>query len=98
MSAPVRDRSTVLAFADEEAWVVHAALLARVREATESGEESDAGGAELDALERLESDADRFTPHEVRAIHASLVGYLADAPLRDRPPGREALRTVNEAL
>ena len=97
MSAPVRDRSAVLAFTREESWVVHAALLERIREAVEAGE-SDDGYAELDALATLESDADRFAPREVRALHASLVGYLVDAPLRDRPPGRAALATVSDAL
>lgn len=77
--------------------MVHAALLARVREAVEAGEYEE-GYAELDAVSTLEADADRFSPREVEAVHASLVGYLADAPLRDRPPGRTALRTVNDAL
>ncbi|ESP88649.1 hypothetical protein K933_08038 [Candidatus Halobonum tyrrellensis G22] len=87
----------MLAFTREESWVVHAALLERVREAVEAGE-YDEGHPELDALRTLESDADRFAPAEVHAVHASLVGYLADAPLRDRPPARAALETTSDAL
>lgn len=97
MSAPVRDRSAELTFSPEEAWVVHAALLARIDEVTEAGGPDD-GVAERGALSTLESDADRFPPAQVRAIHLSLVGYLADAPLRDRPHARAALATVNDAL
>lgn len=77
--------------------MVHAALLARIDEAMEAGGPDD-GAAERDALATLESDADRFSPAEMRAIHLSLVGYLADAPLRDRPHARSALATVNDAL
>lgn len=77
--------------------MVHAALLARIDEATEADGPND-GVAERDALATLESDADRFPPVEVRAIHVSLVGYLVDAPLRDRPHARSALATVNDAL
>lgn len=91
MVAPVEDRWRTLAFAREEAWVVHAALLERVRTAVESGEAGE-GYPELDALEALESGRERYPPEEVAVIRSALESYLQNAPPRDVGPGRAALR------
>ena len=94
MPAPVRDRTTLLDVSREEAWVVHAALIERLR----TQDERDPHAPAVDALRALETAPERFTGEEVRAIRDALVEYLVDAPLRDRPPGRRALRRTEAAL
>ncbi|UIP00143.1 hypothetical protein Hbl1158_01870 [Halobaculum sp. CBA1158] len=97
MAGPVERRRRTLAFSREEAWVVHVALLDRIRSAVED----DGGGrsveryAELDALSTLEGENERFSTSEVAAIRAALRSYLPSAPPRDLLPGREALRRVD---
>ncbi|WP_435146567.1 hypothetical protein [Halobaculum sp. P14] len=97
MPAPVRDRPTVLSFTREEAWVAHVALLAQLRAAVDA-DDSKPDYPEVDALEAVEADSDRFEPQHVRVIRDALVSYLGDAPVRDRAPGRDALQAVNAAL
>lgn len=91
MVEPVENRWRTLAFAREEAWVVHVALLARVRRAVEDGDADDSY-PELEALEALEDGRERFSPHEVSVIRSALEAYLTAAPPRDVAPGRAALR------
>lgn len=81
----------MLAFPREEAWVVHAALLDRVRSAVESGDDSE-GYPELDALTAIETGRERFAPDEATVIRDALESYLLGAPPRDLAPGRAALR------
>ncbi|WP_313693154.1 hypothetical protein [Halorarum halobium] len=95
MPAPVRDGTTLLEVSREEAWVVHAALMEQLRTAAA---DRDPDAVEVDALDRLDDARDRFTLEQVRAIRDALVEYLVDAPLRDRQPGRRALRTADSAL
>lgn len=98
MSAPAhgngRDQAA-LDFSREEAWVVHAALLAEIGQLTEEGEEST---AECRLLQKLEAERPQFDADEVELIRGALNAYLADAPLRDRAPGRAALNSVQKSL
>ncbi|QLG28509.1 hypothetical protein HUG10_13525 [Halorarum halophilum] len=93
MPTPVRDGTTLLDVTREEAWVVHSALMEQLRAASERDESA----VEVDALHALERPRG-FTREEMRAIREALVEYLVDAPLRDRPPGRKALRAADAAL
>lgn len=91
MAEPVEGGWRTLAFSREEAWVVHAALLGRVKTAVESGDDSD-GYPELDAMTALEDGREQFGPKETSVIRAALEAYLLGAPPRDLAPGRAALR------
>ncbi|SHH13296.1 DUF7853 family protein [Halobaculum gomorrense] len=91
MAEPVEDRWRTLAFSREEAWVVHAALLDRVRTAVEAGDSSE-GFPELDALTAIEDGRERFGPEETAVVRRALEAYLRRAPPRDLAPGRAALR------
>ena len=93
MPAPIRDRTRLLDVTREEAWVVHAALM----EQLQADDDRDPDAVEVDALGALE-DARRFNYEELHAVREALVEYLVDAPLRDRPAGRTALRTADAAL
>lgn len=98
MSAPAhgnrRDRGA-LDFSREEAWVVHAALLARIGRLTEDGKEA---AAECRTLRKLEAERPQFETDEAELLFEALGEYLADAPLRDRAPGRAALDSVRKTL
>ncbi|MFC7135951.1 hypothetical protein [Halobaculum litoreum] len=96
MAEPVEGGWRTLAFSREEAWVVHAALLDRVRAAVEAKEDSE-GFPELDAMTALEAGRERFDPFEVEVIREALERYLAGAPPRDLAPGRAALRRTANA-
>lgn len=91
MAEPVEDGWRTLAFSREEAWVVHAALLDRVRTAVEAGDSSE-GYPELDALTAIECGRERFAPEEIAVIRRALEAYLRRAPPRDLAPGQAALR------
>ncbi|GAB3415377.1 hypothetical protein GCM10027435_11440 [Haloparvum alkalitolerans] len=94
VTPPAHDDPTAPDLGREEAWVAHVALLAATEEAVEAGAESP---PELDALATLEGDG-LFDGDELRLLRDALVTYLGDAPLRDRAPGRAALRSVNAAI
>ncbi|QZY00659.1 hypothetical protein [Halobaculum rubrum] len=91
MAEPVEGGWRTLAFSREEAWVVHAALLDRVRTAVEAGDTAE-GYPELDALTALEDGRERFAPDEIGVVRRALEVYLRSAPPRDLAPGRAALR------
>ncbi|WP_435063504.1 hypothetical protein [Halobaculum sp. EA56] len=91
MVDPVEGGRRTLAFPRAEAWVVHAALLDRVRTAVEAGD-APGGFPELDTLAGIEAGRERFAADEVRVIAAALESYLRRAPPRDLAPGRAALR------
>lgn len=94
MTQPAHDDPTAPDLGREEAWVTHVALLAATEEAVDTGAKSP---PEFDALVTLEDDG-RFDRDELRLLRDALVTYLGDAPLRDRAPGRTALRSVNAAI
>ncbi|WP_280538129.1 hypothetical protein [Halopenitus sp. POP-27] len=94
MTTSARKGPTTLDLSREGSWVAHAALVRSGREATEAGE---ARPIECRLLEKLEDD-DPFKAAELSALRDALVVYLGDAPLRDRAPGREALRAVTAAI
>lgn len=94
MSPPAHERSIALDLSREEAWVAHTALLRAAEEAVDNGAESP---AELDLVQRIE-DGTPFDEEGLTLLRGALVAYLADAPLRDRAPGRGALRSVDAAL
>lgn len=93
MAKPVEGGWRSLAFPREEAWVVHAALLDRVRVAVEEGD-SDEGYPELDALHALEAGREEFAVTEVSVIRRAVETYLTTAPPRDLAPGHGALRRL----
>lgn len=94
MTPPAHGRSTALDLSREEAWIAHVALLRAAEEAVEDGAESP---AELGLVRRIE-DGTPFDEEGLTLLREALVSYLADAPLRDRAPGRDALRSVDAAL
>ncbi|QHS17019.1 hypothetical protein GWK26_07605 [haloarchaeon 3A1-DGR] len=94
MTTSAHEGSTTLDLSREGSWVAHAALVRSGREATEAGE---ARPVECRLLEKIEDD-EPFEPAELSTLRDALVSYLGDAPIRDRAPGREALRTVSTAL
>lgn len=94
MTAPAHENPAALEFTREEAWVVHAALLESVEAALDAGEESP---AEIGLLRELEGDA-TYDTVELTLVRDALVSYLGDAPLRDRAPGRAALRNIHAAI
>ena len=96
MAEPVEGGWRTLAFSREEAWVVHAALLDRVKRAVESGDDSD-GYPELDAMAAIEAGRERYDPEEIAVIREALEPYLLGAPPRDLAPGRAALRRATDA-
>ena len=94
MTPPAHRRSTALDLSREEAWVAHVALLQAAEKAVDDGAESP---AELGLVRRLE-DGIPFNEEGLTLLREALVSYLRDAPLRDRAPGRAALRSVDAAL
>lgn len=68
----------------EEAWVVHAVLLAAIEAAEEDGEDASREIAILHAVEDGR-DLDDDARERVRQV---VLEYLADAPLRDRSVAR----------
>lgn len=94
MTAPAHEDSAASEFTREEAWVVHTALLASIEDALDAEEESP---AEIGLLRELEAE-ETFDTVELTLIRDALVSYLGDAPLRDRAPGRAALRTIHAVI
>lgn len=78
----------------EAAWVAHVALQRRAERTFERGE-TELHEHTADALQAVEVGR-RLSATEARQLRAALVEYLADAPLRDRPVGRELLVEVGE--
>lgn len=78
----------------EAAWVAHVALQRRAEHAFERGD-TEVLERTADAIHAVEVGG-RLSPTEARQLRAALVEYLADAPLRDRPVGRELLVEVGE--
>lgn len=96
MVKPIEGGWRTLAFSREEAWVVHAALLDRVRKAVDAGD-SEECYPELDALTAIEAGRERFDPGEVSVIRDALKAYLVTAPPRDLAPGHGALRRTEHS-
>jgi len=94
MTPPAHGRSTALDLSREEAWIAHVALLRAAEKAVDDGAESP---AELELVRRIE-DVTPFDEEGLTLLREALVSYLTDAPLRDRAPGRAALRSVDAAL
>ena len=78
----------------EEAWVVHAAVLAALERAAEDGEDA---RCTVGLLETVEGDR-AFTPDELRSLRKVLRTYFTDAPDRDRETTVSVLETVDAAL
>ncbi|WP_096390724.1 DUF7853 family protein [Halopenitus persicus] len=94
MTTSAHEGSTTLDLSRKGAWVAHAALVRSGREATEAGETQP---VERRLLEKIEDD-EPFDAAELSALRDALVSYLGDAPVRDRAPGRDVLRTVTAAI
>lgn len=94
MTEPAHEEPAAVEFSREEAWVVHDALLSAIEAAVDAGVESP---AELRTLRAVEAD-EGFDERDLDRIGDALVSYLGDAPLRDRAPGRTALRDVRGVL
>jgi hypothetical protein len=94
MTTSAHQGPTTLDLSREGSWVAHSALVRSGREATAAGETQP---VERRLLEKLEDD-EPFEPTELSALRDALVSYLGDAPIRDRAPGREVLRTVTTAI
>jgi hypothetical protein len=77
----------------EEAWVVHAAVLAALERAVED----DDAWCTVGLLETVEGDR-AFTPDELRSLRKVLQTYFTDAPDRDRETTVSVLDTVDAAL
>ncbi|WP_101295233.1 DUF7853 family protein [Halegenticoccus soli] len=78
----------------EEAWVVHAAVLAAIERELDDGNDAP---DELALLRALEAD-DGFEPDQLRLLRRILSQYLTDAPDRDDEPGRSVLDDIELAL
>lgn len=94
MSEPAHEDPAAIEFDREEAWVVHTALLTSIEADLDAGEES---SAEIRLLREVEADA-AFDTSELALVRDALVAYLGDAPLRDRAPGRAALRRIHATI
>lgn len=93
MSSP--DRRTALDLSRSEAWVVHAALLARIERETDAGNEVD---QEMELLHAVENGASDLDPAQLELLERALATYLADAPGRDRVPGQSVLDEIDVVL
>lgn len=89
------DRCAALDLTREEAWVVHAAVLATVERAIEHGDEPPAHA--LEVLSDVESGAVCLGDSGLEVVREALSAHLADAPARDRPAARSALDAVDAA-
>ena len=81
-------------FPREEAWVIHAALLAQIEGVSDSGTPAP---AELKPLRNLEADG-RIEENSLEVVQEALVNHLPSAPFRDDQPGETALRAVEHKL
>lgn len=75
----------------EEAWVLHAAMLDHIERMVDGDRSPERA---VDVLERVEAGG-RLAPADRRLVREALVGYLGDAPERDREPGRTLLATLS---
>lgn len=89
------DRCGVLDLSRSEAWVIHAALLARIERETDAGKKVDREMRLLETIESGEFDPD---PDDLRLLRDALSTYLADAPGRDRVPGQSILDEISGVL
>jgi hypothetical protein len=95
MTASAHDCPTALDLSREEAWVVHAALLASVERLVDDGEDAERA---LALVSTLEEDAD-FGCDELEYLADVLRAYLGDcAPSRDRRPAQNVLDDIETAL
>lgn len=88
---PSHDRSVALDPSRAEAWVVHAALLDRIEQQTDAGNDVQ---EECTLLRKVEADEYSLGTAELDVLQQALTGYLADAPPRDREPGHAVLETI----
>jgi len=94
MSPPTNGDRPRLALSREEAWVAHAALLQAGAAAADAG---DGSPPQCRPLRRIERDR-ALARDGLELLRDALVDYLADAPVRDRAPGRALLRRADEAV
>ncbi|WP_256403065.1 hypothetical protein [Halorubrum salinum] len=78
----------------EEAWVAHAALLDAGAAAADAGDDAP---EQCRPIRRIERDR-ALGADGAELLRDALVEYLGDAPVRDRAPGRELLRRVDDAV
>ena len=95
MTASAHDSPTALDLTNEEAWALHAALLASVEDAVEEGETPEPA---VTLLDRVEEDDD-FETVEL-AFFAEVLREYVDgrAPSRDRRPARSVIDDIEAAL
>jgi len=94
MAPPTTGDPIPLSLSHDEAWVAHAALLDAGEAAFDAGDDAPPQHRPIRRIER-----DRpLEPREAVLLRDALVDYLGDAPVRDRAPGRELLRRVDDAV
>lgn len=94
MSDYGHESTSATEFPREEAWVIHAALLAQIEEVSDADVSAP---AELKPLRSLEADQ-RIEGNSLEVVQDALVNHLPNAPFRDNQPGETALRAVADEL
>ncbi|MDZ5812265.1 hypothetical protein U4E84_13020 [Halorubrum sp. AD140] len=94
MTPPTDGDRIRLSLSREEAWVAHAALLDAGERAVEAGDDAPPQCRPLRRIERERA----LSPDGAALLRDALIDYLADAPVRDRAPGRALLRRVDDAV
>lgn len=94
MTPPTTGEPIPLSLSHEEAWVAHAALVDAGEAAADAGDDAPPQCRPIRRIERGRP----LAPRGAALLRDALVDYLGDAPVRDRAPGRELLRRVDEAV
>jgi hypothetical protein len=97
MTESTSDQHTALSLSRSEAWVVHAALLARIERESEADNDVEREVALLRTVESGEGDV-TVDAADLDVLREALAAYLADAPGRDRIPGQTVLDDISVAL
>ncbi len=96
MGDPEQENSATIDLGEEEAWVLHAALLDHLDQQAD-GESREP--VAVDLLEQVEEGQTLLLERDrVELLREILAEYLAGAPLRDRAICRAVLREVREDL
>lgn len=94
MTASARGNPAAIDLTREEAWVVHAALLAYIEREFTDGRRAD---RECALLRKIEGDAE-FDADDLRVIRRTVGRYRDDAPARDRDACQRILDDIALAI
>ncbi len=94
MTSPAQDQPVPLDLSPEQAWVVHATLVAEFERAIEDDDDPERKREMLWVLE----DGASFDRYQLRTLQCVLRRYLDDAPVRDQSPGEGVLDRIEHAL